>query len=47
MAMNCWWKSWLLDKGYDAGIDIGPLSVTRLSYLRGRWNLSAAGCITA
>ena len=28
-------------------IDIGPLSVTRLSYLRGRWNLSAAGCITA
>jgi len=26
MAMNCWWKSWLLDKGYDAGIDIGPLS---------------------
>jgi broad specificity phosphatase PhoE len=28
-------------------IDIGPLSVTRLSYLRGRWNLSAVGCITA
>src|SRR5262245_58738878 len=28
-------------------IDIGPLSVTRLSCLRGRWNLSAAGCTTA
>jgi broad specificity phosphatase PhoE len=25
-------------------VDIGPLSMTRLSYLRGRWNLSAAGC---
>jgi broad specificity phosphatase PhoE len=25
-------------------VDIGPLSVTRLSGLRGRWNLSAAGC---
>ena len=26
-------------------VDIGPLSVTRLSCLRGRWNLSAAGCV--
>jgi len=26
-------------------IDIAPLSVTRLSSLHGRWNLSAAGCI--
>jgi broad specificity phosphatase PhoE len=25
-------------------IDIAPLSVTRLSGTRGRWNLSAAGC---
>jgi broad specificity phosphatase PhoE len=25
-------------------IDIAPLSVTRLSGVRGRWNLSAAGC---
>ena len=25
-------------------VDIGPLSMTRLSCLRGRWNLSAAGC---
>jgi broad specificity phosphatase PhoE len=25
-------------------VDIGPLSVTRLSGLRGRWNLLAAGC---
>jgi broad specificity phosphatase PhoE len=25
-------------------IDIAPLSITRLSGLGGRWNLSAAGC---
>ena len=25
-------------------VDIGPLSITRLSGLRGRWNLTAAGC---
>jgi len=28
-------------------IDIAPLSVTRLSGMRGRWNLSAAGCRAA
>jgi broad specificity phosphatase PhoE len=28
-------------------IDIAPLSVTRLSSLRGRWNLSSAGCSAA
>jgi broad specificity phosphatase PhoE len=28
-------------------VDIRPLSVTRLSRLRGRWNLSAAGCTAA
>jgi broad specificity phosphatase PhoE len=28
-------------------VDIRPLSVTRLSCLRGRWNLSAAGCTAA
>jgi broad specificity phosphatase PhoE len=28
-------------------IDIAPLSVTRLSGLSGRWNLSAAGCLAA